>query len=269
MSGEFATAFLAPQAVYLAGDDNTISNSTIQLSSGNGVGVRPANSVVNNVIHDVDLGGTYAAGITIAGQSSRIISNTIYNTGRDGIRILGFPEVAATNSGEDPRPVRGGRIAFNNIYDYGLLAQDLAAIDINGEADGSGTSIDHNWLHDDLCYFSAGFRGAGIYLDNGSDHFLIHHNVMWNNGDAAVWLNASEGTVKDSIGDSIANRVYNNTDAGGERRGIVINGAGASSAIKLTRSAPQSKTTSPSISIPPPSSTRVTHQRSITTSSSR
>ncbi len=225
--GQFGNCFAAPQAVFLNGSDNTIENSTISFVYGNGIGIQGSdNRAINNTIHDVDLGGTYASGISIAGNRYYVVGNTIYNTARDGMHVLGFPQVVATNSGEMPQPSEDGRIAYNNVYNYGFICHDLGAIALNSDLNGSGTSIDHNWLHDNKTDNSIGFRGAGVYLDNGSSFFIVSHNVMWNNGDAGVWINVSSGDVKNFRANTYGNIVTNNTiPLMGQRRGIVINGA--------------------------------------------
>ncbi|WP_256252923.1 carbohydrate binding domain-containing protein [Paenibacillus sp. UNC496MF] len=192
--------------IIMDGLTNTLKNSTIAYSAGNGVAqIGRFNVITNNLIHDVDYAGTYNAPIRFLGAGVDVTAtyNTIYNTGRDGM-------------------IGGGlrnKVAYNNIYNYGLIANDLGGFyTCCGSTLGTGSSIDHNWVHDDK---SGG--GVGIYIDNGASQFLIHHNVSWNNNGAGMILNGL------TTGKSQGNKVYNNTLGGGQTKSIgsagVVNSA--------------------------------------------
>jgi hypothetical protein len=105
-------------------------------------------------------------------------------------------------------------IAYNNVYNFGMLNQDLGGY-YTGSSDGTSTgkqsSIDHNWMHDN----QSGVAGVGIYLDNGSSNFLIHHNVSWNNSGVGIKLNGNTTTYS-----SQGNLVYNNTLGAGQQKSI-------------------------------------------------
>lgn len=182
--------------IILDGTYNTLKNSTIAYSAGNGVAqIGRYNVITNNLIHDIDYSGTYNAPIRFMGGQVDVTAtyNTIYNTGRDGMTAGGMRN----------------RIAYNNVYNYGLLANDLGGYyTCCGSTLGTGTSIDHNWFHDDK---SGG--GVGIYIDNGASQFLIHHNLTWNNV-VGIMLNGY------STGKSQGNKVYNNTIGGGTLKSI-------------------------------------------------
>jgi len=148
--------------ILLNGSNNTLQNSTIAFSSGNGVWVGgSSNTVKNCTIHDVDYSGGDEAGITITGSNQQIISNTIYNTGRDGILAS-----AAT----------GGKIDYNTIHDIGLLTTDLGGIYTHGNA-ADGTEIAFNTIYN---VRTGGFGGVGVYLDNGSFGYVVHDNLISN-----------------------------------------------------------------------------------------
>ncbi|MBB6732423.1 OmpL47-type beta-barrel domain-containing protein [Cohnella zeiphila] len=187
--------------IIMDGLTNTLKNSTIAYSAGNGVAqIGRFNVITNNLIHDVDYSGTYNAPIRFLGAGVDVTAtyNTMYNTGRDGM-------------------IGGGlrnRVAYNNIYNYGLIDKDLGGFyTCCGATLGTGSSIDHNWVHDDK---SGG--GVGIYIDNGASQFLIHHNVSWNNNGAGMILNGL------TTGKSQGNKVYNNTLAGGQTKSIASAG---------------------------------------------
>jgi len=196
--------------VILDGSYNTIKNSTIAYSAGNGImQAGRFNTITNNLIHDTDYAGTYNAPIRFAGAESdvTVTYNTIYNTGRDGM------------TGGSQR----NRIAYNNVYDFGLIDKDLGGYyTCCGTTLGTGTSIDHNWFHDD----KSG-TGVGIYIDNGASQFLIHHNVSWNNNNVGIMLNGY------TTGNSLGNRVYNNTIGSGQVKSIGSGGATNSTGTEL------------------------------------
>jgi len=52
-------------------------------------------------------------------------------------------------------------------------------------SDGGGTELRNNWVHDNQ---AAGAR-LGIYLDNFTSNYVIHHNVCWDTGKGAIRLN--------------------------------------------------------------------------------
>ena len=52
--------------ILLHGKNNTLKDSTLQLSAGNGVNLKGSgHTVTNTLIHDVSYGGTYTAAVTI------------------------------------------------------------------------------------------------------------------------------------------------------------------------------------------------------------
>lgn len=191
--------------IIMDGLTNTLKNSTIAYSAGNGVAqIGRFNVITNNLIHDVNYAGTYNSPIRFlgAGVDVTVTYNTIYNTGRDGM-------------------IGGGlrnKVAYNNIYNYGLIANDLGGFyTCCGSTLGTGSSIDHNWVHDDK---SGG--GVGIYIDNGASQFLIHHNVSWNNNGIGMMLSGL------TTGKSQGNKVYNNTIGGGQTKSLGAPGVASS-----------------------------------------
>ena len=187
--------------ILLQGSNETLENSTIAYTAGNGVLIRGTGmTVTNNLIHDTDTSGTYNAAIkwlaynTSDVDSFTISSNTIYNTGRDGIdSTLTTPTDTAS------------RIDYNNVYDFGLQTADLGGIyTVNLSNDGNGTRIDHNWVHDAKTVISANYA-AGVYIDDSANGYTVDHNVVWNVG-TGITINGSGGN--DS---SDNNLIYNNT----------------------------------------------------------
>lgn len=171
--------------ILIHGSNNVVKNSKISYSSGNCLMVSGSNNkIVNNEIHDCNYYGTDDAGIYISSfysASNNLISyNSIYNTGRGAILMKYAP---------------GTRISYNNLSEFGELMHDMGGLYVF-RTDGMGTEIDHNYVHD-------GPNNAlttGIYLDNGSSNYLIHHNVVWNVPNAMI-LNTPNNF----------NLIYNNT----------------------------------------------------------
>ena len=94
---------------------------------------------------------------------------------------------------------------YNHLYNASRLCMDagvIYAIGLNGHDDNVGdTRIAYNWLHDN--YNPGGdYRSPLIYFDRYCQHFLVDHNVCWNNsGDDAIRLNRPNKYM----------RAYNNT----------------------------------------------------------
>jgi len=82
-----------------------------------------------------------------------------------------------------------------NMDDYGVLACS--------NCDYWNTSIHHNLIYDNL---GEGTWKGGIYPDSASSNLILHHNIVWNTGSRALFLNAP----------SEFNHVYNSTFIGGK-----------------------------------------------------
>jgi hypothetical protein len=154
--------------ILLHGTGNTLENSTLQQSAGNGVNIDGTNNTVhNNLIHDVGYSGTYTAAVTLqAGSTGANITNsTLYNTGRDAVNMDTnlYPNAGYKNM----------RIAYNNIYGYAQIAFDLGGIYACCDVALTGSRIDHNVIHDPAN------TGNGIHLDNGTYDVQIDHNLIY------------------------------------------------------------------------------------------
>jgi hypothetical protein len=176
--------------IRLMGSNSVIRNSIIQYSAGHGIVLGGEGCVTdNNLIHDISYGGTYCCGIFPApGRAQQTITrNTIYRTGRSGINGV----------------YSNKEIAYNDIYNFGLLNTDLGAIYSARNTDLTGTRIHHNWLHDAGNDASHPYPvGAGIYFDQNAKSAQIDHNVFWNNHMNDVRLEQAKPPF---------HRVFNNT----------------------------------------------------------
>jgi hypothetical protein len=182
--------------IFLGGHHNIVKNSHIANSAGACLFVTGQDhTITNNIIHDCGYSGSWtSSGITIAPDTileiptadrggHEISFNTLYNSGRP--QILMLRDVAymfATGRGAKPplrfgfpTPFRKIRIVNNELYNANLLMLDSGLFYTNG-TDGGGTEIAYNVIHDDL---QVGTRGYGVYLDNATWGYDIHHNVLW------------------------------------------------------------------------------------------
>ncbi|MFR5110148.1 MAG: Ig-like domain-containing protein [[Clostridium] leptum] len=171
-------------SIKLFGNNNTISNCEVAYSSATGVWISgDDNLLFNSKIHDTDYIGSYGACINVSGSGNVVSHNTAYNTGRD---IIIF------QSGDNCK------IEYNDFSHSGMICADLGVF-YTVATDGGGTEICYNWVHDND---SSGSR-SGIYLDNGTSNWLVHHNVVWDAG-TALQLNVPSNYIA----------AYNNTFIG-------------------------------------------------------
>jgi hypothetical protein len=175
--------------IVLLGRNHTLRNSTVAFSAGNGVTLAgTSHRVTNNIIHDVNYAVTDTSAINAGwyGYSSSghlIQNNTLYNAGRS---ILVHRNTQAL------------KVLNNHMYNAGLLSNDLG-MTYTFEADGGNTEIAYNIVHDNF----APSESMGIYLDNGSSNFIVHHNIVYN------VRNAFNINLP-----SLNNKIYNNTFIG-------------------------------------------------------
>ncbi|MFI9569106.1 discoidin domain-containing protein [Streptomyces rishiriensis] len=187
--GHIVASRILDSGVQILGAGNTLKNSEIAQSAGDGVLVRgDGNTVTNNYIHDVGWMGSYTPGIEINGNDHTITHNTIRRTGRAAI------DTAYQINGAE---YRDNRIAYNDISEAMRTSRDGAPFYVCCYLNGTGSSIDHNTAHD-----SDGQNG--FYVDNYSGHFRLHHNVAWNTGARGVYFNGHTGP-------SIANEDHNSS----------------------------------------------------------
>ncbi|QKW07516.1 RICIN domain-containing protein [Streptomyces sp. NA04227] len=155
--------------ILLHGADNTVRNSTLRYSMGNGISVKGSGHVIdNNLISDVAYGGTYTAAVAleVGANGVEITHNTMRSTGRD---VVNMNTNAYPNAG-----YKNLRIAYNDMYDFAKINFDLGAVYTCCNTAYTGTRMDHNWIHD-----SAQIAN-GFHFDNGSYDVNVDHNVAWN-----------------------------------------------------------------------------------------
>jgi hypothetical protein len=185
--------------IQLRGSGNTLKNSIIEWSSGNGVLLEGKNHLVtNNIIASTNYQVSYAAPVRINGNGHQITHNTITRAGRDAINIDWH------TAGVDGRNIE---IAYNDISQFGMLSTDLGAIYVCCHVNLEGGAIHHNWIRDTKA-FSNAWGTRGIYLDLESFNSTIHHNVVWN----LIWGQDNYNLLAGSPRGH--ERVFNNTFLG-------------------------------------------------------
>lgn len=167
------------RGISIGGTSNTVTGCTVHETSGSGITLTGGGALVTrNHIYNTDYSGTYASSLFVYSGSDDIITfNTMHDTGRDVLRPFGS----------------GLSIMYNNLYNAGKLCYDLGviyAISVDGkDAKGMDTRIAYNWLHDNY-NLGGDYRSPLIYFDRYCEHFLVDHNVCWNNsGDDGIRLN--------------------------------------------------------------------------------
>lgn len=168
----------------MRGQYNELINSELTFSSASLLNVKGQyNQIVNNYIHDGNYAGTWNGVVFASGAGHYIGYNTVTRSGRDVIKL------------DDPARMI---VEYNDVSYGGLITKD-SGLFYTAADDARNTEIRYNTFHDMYTHL-----GMGIYTDNQSSHFIIHHNVIWNvpNSDP-IRLNSP----------SNYNLVYNNTAA--------------------------------------------------------
>ncbi|NJB81583.1 right-handed parallel beta-helix repeat-containing protein [Wenyingzhuangia aestuarii] len=160
-------------AIEVLGDNTLIKGCTINHSSVNGIVISgwaaDDCTVEGNTISNTDYIGIHASPIRTSGDRMKILKNTIFNTGRDGMYVAG------TDS----------EVAYNDVSRSQIINSDSGIFYTVGNNNLKNNEIHHNWFHDATAPSyshnpSDPAKAAGIYLDNNSKGYVVHHNVIWN-----------------------------------------------------------------------------------------
>jgi hypothetical protein len=203
----------SPSGVQLYGQNNTIQNSEIGYSWGNGISMTGAatntNTVINNVIHDVGWAGNATGFVSIENMDgpayttnhscNTITNNTMYNSGDAGVILNHLRNVAAYYY---------TTVEHNDISRYCRLSSDIGGVYMfAGMAEGS--SIAYNRI-DSAADWSP--MNAGVYMDDATGGTTIHHNLLTKGKFGVIVKGANQ-------------KVYNNTiwDAGnGSGKAVLV-----------------------------------------------
>jgi hypothetical protein len=197
----YGTAHLT--GIKLIGINNVIKNSELDYGGSQAIWIGAGGVVQNNKIQHYGYDGMWGAGVSFWGEQEvnniKVLNNEIGYMGR-GCIDNGY----AFSEQDVSRSTKNNEIGYNNMYGFCSLNQDGGAFYAWGWQNQSGGRYHHNWVHDDAAYPSpvglwggAGGDGimAGFYLDMGSGAnegqapLTMDHNVFWNIGTSAGWIN--------------------------------------------------------------------------------
>ena len=164
----------------ISGKNNTWRRCLVAYAATTLLSVRGENNRLENcVMHDGNYLGTGRGGLDLGRSLSAHVSHcTLFRSGRD---LVGHGRS------------RKLRFEYNDLSAANMLNDDAAAIYCWG-TDGERGVIAYNWIHDNV-------RSRGVYLDNFSTNFVVHHNVIWGCSGNAIRMNC----------DAVNHLVYNNT----------------------------------------------------------
>ncbi|WP_282116157.1 right-handed parallel beta-helix repeat-containing protein [Cellulophaga baltica] len=160
-------------AIEVLGDNTVISGCIIDHSAVSGIliaGWAASNGIIEkNKISNIDYIGIHASPIRTSASNMKILKNTIFNTGRDGMYVNGL----------------NSEVAYNDVSASQKINSDSGIFYTVGNADLKNIEIHHNWFHDATAptyshAIGSPGKAAGIYLDNNSKGYTVHHNVIWN-----------------------------------------------------------------------------------------
>ncbi|AWB65685.1 hypothetical protein C2869_04190 [Saccharobesus litoralis] len=184
-------ATIGDASINVIGRNNTIEDNVILHGSISGIqiagwGQSGDNAVIQrNEIRYFDTLGNHTSPIRSNADNVKILKNTISHTGRDAMYVVGT----------------GSEIAYNDVSYAAMINNDGGLFYTVGNTENRNIEIHHNWWHDAMRRDYHDHRTAGIYLDNDSKGFLVHHNVVWNVPWSGVQLNW----------DNWDNHIYHNT----------------------------------------------------------
>ncbi len=176
----------------LFGVRDTIAYCHVAWSAGDAITLYGDSSVVYRcTVHDANYRATDASVISIGGRGVSILRSDLFNAGRDLI----------TNG-----DAKGFRIMYNRLHTIALLAWDVGIFYSWGKDGGNG-EIAFNHIYDAYSGNPDPSWGAvGVYLDNGSRNFLVHHNVIHDIKGMGIQYNYPGYNLR-----SYHNTVYNTT----------------------------------------------------------
>ncbi|WP_338236278.1 right-handed parallel beta-helix repeat-containing protein [Persicobacter diffluens] len=182
-------AAVADAAVQIMkGEGNVIEKCVLENGSVNGIllaknAVR--NRVENCIIQHFNTIGIHASLINSHGPENKFFKNSVYGSARDGVKVSG------DNS----------EFAYNHVQKSLISGADGGLFYVTGNSVPRNIELHHNWFHDAYGAKHAGKKATGIYLDNNSAGYIVHHNVVWDIEWGGLRFNWN----------AVENEIYNNT----------------------------------------------------------
>lgn len=161
------------QSVLMRGKRNVLDQCEIGWGGGNGVYDKGEdNQLLNSFVHDFNYLGNYDCVLNTRGaKRGKYRNNTLTRAGKDVIQAY----------------VDGGEYAFNDISNSMQVADDGGLL-YTTNARTQKSSIHHNTFHDSRAR-QGRFKATGIYLDNDSKNWDVHHNIVWNTDWTNIQIN--------------------------------------------------------------------------------
>ncbi|WP_139955845.1 right-handed parallel beta-helix repeat-containing protein [Flavicella sediminum] len=177
------SASVGRAAIEILGESTLVKNCTLNHSATSGISIQnwagAHNTTIEaNTIKNTDYLGIHATPIRSSANNVTIVKNTILNAGRDGIYVSG----------------QNCEVAYNDVSYAELINSDSGVFYTVGNSTLKNTEIHHNWLHDSTApnyshKIGEPAKAAGIYLDNNSKGYTVHHNVVWNVSWSGIQVN--------------------------------------------------------------------------------
>ena len=161
--------------IYVSGSHNTVKNCYIGKTWGNGIAMwGNHNTLENSIVEHCNWQAERLANISCPGDDNVIRRNTVRFGAREGMDL--------GNNSWIGKYARRALVQYNHVHHLGSLCPDGGLFYVNhqgGNKPLANTDISYNIWHD---YPSADYPRphGGIYLDNMSSGYKIHHNVIWN-----------------------------------------------------------------------------------------
>jgi len=170
---------LGSHGIVISGTNNVWRGNTLLHTWESGLYVTGSgHQITNSVIEDVAAASSNDSGIELQASASEVSSNTVALSGRYGISFYMSQSLL---------------IAKNRIV-LSCVRTDDCANAYTWNTDGLGTRIEYNWISD-----NAAELGAGIYLDDASPNYVVHHNVVSNVAHAGIHLKAPSDVINNTI----------------------------------------------------------------------
>ncbi|NJN24791.1 MAG: T9SS type A sorting domain-containing protein [Cyclobacteriaceae bacterium] len=158
--------------IHVSGNSNTIENTYIGKTWGHGISVWGNNNIITNcLIEHCNWMGERLSPVFNTGDDNEITHNTLRYAGRDGIEL--------GNNTWINKYAKRATIKHNIVSDMGYFCPDGGVLYTNhqsGTNPVANTEIAYNiW---DTYHAPQAHSHGGIYLDNGSSGYSIHHNLI-------------------------------------------------------------------------------------------
>ncbi|WP_082026453.1 right-handed parallel beta-helix repeat-containing protein [Flammeovirga sp. OC4] len=166
-------------AITVEGQNTLIERNLIEYGTANGISMLASwkgsrnTTIRNNIVRNFNTIGIHSEPIRSNCPGTIIENNTVSGSGRSGIYVSGGDAV----------------IAYNNVFDVMKMNADGGVFYTVGNSDYKNTEIHHNWFHNSTAAPHAGYKVAGIYLDNHSKGYKVYNNVVYNVSWTGIQIN--------------------------------------------------------------------------------